>query len=93
MATASDERESAAKAPCHKIHVGSIVATIWEQVSKDGRTFYSTKVVRVYKNEHDQYVDSNNFLETQLLELGKAAELVHTWIIDRHAEERAERRG
>jgi hypothetical protein len=93
MATATDERETKGKAPSHKVRVGSTVAAIFPHESKDGRTFYNTHVVRVYKDEHNQYVDSNSFLETQLLELAKAAELAHTWIVERTAEERAERRG
>ena len=93
MATATEERESKAKAPSHKIRVGSTVATIWPNESDNGRTFYSTSVVRVYKNDHDEYVESNSYLESQLLELAKAADLAHSWIIQKHAEERAERRG
>ena len=91
MATATEPKESPGKAPVHKTRVGSTVATVWLNESENRGPFYSVNVVRVYKNENDEYVESDNYLETQLLELSKAADLAHTWIVQRRAEERADR--
>lgn len=96
MATTTTSRNgSQAKAlPAHKIRVGSTQCTIWRNESdNNGQSYYSTTCVHVYKNEQEEYVESSSFLESQLLELAKAADLAHSWIIERKAEERAERRG
>jgi hypothetical protein len=94
MATATTRKESKPKTqPVHKIRVGSTVATIWQNESENGRAFYNTNVVRSYKNDQDEYVDTHSYLESQLLELAKAADLAHTWIVARQSEERADNQG
>ena len=92
MATTTTRKETK-KSPAAKIRVGTAVCTVWENEGENGRAYYSTTCVRVYKNDQDEYVESNSFLDGQLLELAKAADLAHTWVIEQQAKERAERRG
>ncbi len=78
--------------PAHKIRVGASQCTIWRNESEDGQVYYTTTCVHVYKNEQQEWVESSSFLESQLLELAKAADMAHSWIIERRAEVRAELR-
>jgi len=86
------KNESESKSPpIHKIHVGSVVASIWRGISREGKTHYKTNVVRPYKDSENNYKKSDYYMETALLELSKAAELAHTWIVDRQAGDRVKR--
>ena len=88
------ETETKTKSPpIHKIVVGATIASIWHRVTESGQSNFNTTVVRVYKDKHNEYAESNNYFDSELLELSKAADLAHTWITDRQAEERAKRRG
>lgn len=78
--------------PVHKIRCGSTVATIWENEGENG-PWHNTTVVRTYREkESDDYLETNSYLESQLLELAKTADLAHSWIVERQAQLRAERR-
>lgn len=91
MTTATKNGKSKAF-PVHKVRCGSTVATIWENEGENG-PWHNTTVVRSYREkENDEYVETTSYLESQLLELAKAADLAHSWIVDRQAELRAERR-
>ena len=92
MSTVESETKSKAP-PIHKIFVGSTVASIWHRTTESGQSSYSTTVVRIYKNKVNEYTETNNYFESELLELSKAADMAHSWIIDRQADERAKRRG
>ena len=92
-ATAAARRNSKTNAPAHKVRVGGTTATVWLNEGENGRTFYNTTVVRSYKDDSDEYVETNSYLETQLLELAAAAQIAHAWIVQKQAEDRtAERR-
>ncbi|HEY2827892.1 MAG TPA: hypothetical protein VGJ04_09855 [Pirellulales bacterium] len=95
MATTTARKENKTKAhPCHKIRVGTTTASIWSNEGGDnGRTFYNTTIIRSYKNDAEEYVETNSYLDSQLLELSQCALLANSWIVERQAEDRAERRG
>lgn len=95
MTTATARQNSKPKTqPIHKVRVGATTASIWlNEGEENGRPFYNTTIVRVYKNDQEEYVETNSFLDSQLLELAAAAQIAHAWIIQRQAEDRAERRG
>jgi hypothetical protein len=91
--TASSRRKDSKAAPAHKVRVGSAVATVWPNESENGGgPWYNTTLVRVYKNDKDEYVESTSYAENQLLELIAAAQMAHQWIVERHAKDRAEER-
>ena len=90
--SSSDQQDRTSNSPVHKIRVAGITATIWENEAENGRTFYNTTMIRSYKDATDAYVETNSYLESQLLELSAAAQMAHAWIVQRHAEDRAKRR-
>ena len=68
------------KPPVHKVRVGSVHASIWENTSEKG-TFYSVTFERRYK-DGDEWKTSGGYNFSDLLDLAKAADLAHTAIID-----------
>ena len=61
--------------PAHKIKIGRIAATIW---NNDG--FYSVDVTRTYKDNYDEWKSTNSFSQSDLLNLSKCAERAEAWI-------------
>lgn len=81
--------------PIHTIRVGGIKASIWENLSQGGNKFYTTTIVRTFKDEADQWRESNSYLPDDLpkLELAskKAFEYVHSIVPEKKAETFAEK--
>lgn len=63
------------KQPAHKIKLGLITATIW---NNDG--FYSVDVSRTYKSSQGEWQSSPSFGQGDLLNLAKCAERAEIWI-------------
>lgn len=78
-------------APAHRIRVHGVTATIWRNESDNG-VWFNTTVVRSFKNDQDEYQDTNSYGEEQLLVLSKVADMAHSWIIEQQAQERAAQR-
>ena len=69
--------------PVHRISIGNIYASIWQNVGK-GRTYYTVTFQRSYQREGDyHYADS--FTGDQLLRLAKLADKAHSWTVAQQA--------
>ena len=58
--------------PADTLRDGPIKATIWKNFGENG-TFYTVEINRTYKDESDNYQDSDSFSGTQLLQLAHLA--------------------
>lgn len=65
--------------PIHEIRLGAIRASIWKNVSREQRTFFSVTVGRLYK-DGAQWRDSQSFNRDDLPLVSKAADLAYAWI-------------
>ncbi|WP_300030591.1 hypothetical protein [uncultured Roseobacter sp.] len=63
------------KTPAHKLRLGLITATIWDN---DG--FHSVDLSRAYKNAEGQWQNTTSFAQSDLLNLAKCAERAEIWI-------------
>ena len=63
------------KHPAHKIKLGLITATIWDN---DG--FYSVDFSRAYKNGQGDWQSTPSFAQSDLLNAAKCAERAEIWI-------------
>lgn len=63
------------KHPAHKIKLGLITATVWEN---DG--FYSVDLSRAYKTSQGEWQSTNSFAQGDLLNAAKCAERAEIWI-------------
>jgi len=66
--------------PVRKIRVGSVTASIFENV-KDGNTRTSITFQRSYKDRDGKWQNSDNYNIGELLELAKAADMAHTHLL------------
>lgn len=76
--------EKATYRPAHTIRFGAIRAAIWRNIIDNGnasRPMYCVTFSRSYKDNSDQWKDSNSFGADDLLLLAKAADEAHTWIV------------
>lgn len=69
---------SAKSKPAHKIRHRDITVTIWKNDSKNG-PWYSVTLTRHYK-QGEQWQDSDNFGEDDLLLLTELLKEAHAWI-------------
>jgi hypothetical protein len=64
-----------ANLPAHKIRMGLITATIW---NNDGA--YSVDIARSYKASEDEWKNTTGFFHADLLNLAKCVERAEVWI-------------
>ena len=67
--------------PIDKIRIGRVTVNIWNNPSEKG-DFYSVTFERNYKDEGDTWKSSQSFRRDDLLELAKAADKAHDWILE-----------
>lgn len=65
--------------PAHKVKIGLITATIWEN---DG--FYSVELSRAYKNADDNWVSTTGFTHGDLLNVAMCAKRAEAWIAEQN---------
>lgn len=80
------ERESEKVRPVHEVRLGRIRAAIWENRTENGPR-HNVTLSRLYKDEQDDWRDSDSFGRDDLLVLAKVADLAHTWICDQSAQQ------
>jgi len=61
--------------PAHKVRIGLITATIWDN---DG--FFSVELSRSYKNAENDWKSTTGFFVSDLLNVAKCAERAEIWI-------------
>lgn len=73
-----------AQQPVKKIQLGSIRATIWENVSDKGTPWFNVVVTRSYK-DGDEFKESNSFNVNDLPVASKAMDFAFSWILNQQA--------
>ena len=67
--------------PAYTIRFGHIKATIWANQSPN-RLWFSVQVCRVYKNDQNEWKQSDSFGRDDLPLVCKALDQAHTWIYE-----------
>jgi len=66
----------------HIIKVGrGIRAKLWKNSGKNGE-WYNVKIVRVYKDDEDEFQDTDNFSRDDLLQVAFAAQKAFDYILN-----------
>ncbi|MDZ4848513.1 MAG: hypothetical protein SGI77_04415 [Pirellulaceae bacterium] len=68
------------KKPTHEIRFGAIRGTLWSNASSSGEEWPCVTLSRRYKNDQDQWQESNSYTESQLLDLLKTATAALQWM-------------
>jgi hypothetical protein len=63
------------KQPAHKLRLGLITATIWNNDS-----FFSVDLARSYKDNQGQWQSTTSYSHADLLNLSKLAQRAENWI-------------
>ena len=80
LASSSMQTESTGNKPAHSIRYGNVKATIWPNESEDNGTFYSVTLTRSWRDEKQEWHDSQSFNFKDLPHLAKAVNDAHSWI-------------
>jgi hypothetical protein len=70
-----------AKAPVQTFRLGRIKAAVWENES-DARKFHNVTFARTYRDEQQNYHDTQSFGRDDLPLLAKLADRAHTYIFE-----------
>lgn len=67
--------------PVFKANIGSVQCSVWQNTSTDGsQTYYSTDIVRSYKDKDGNWKTGSNFNHDDLLNVAKLAERAESYI-------------
>jgi len=66
--------------PAQTIRYGNIKVTIWKNASEDNGSFFTATVTRSWRDEKDEWHDSQSFNFRDLPSLSKAIADAHSWI-------------
>ena len=76
--------------PAHKIRIGNLTATIWRNQGEKAN-WYSVQPTRSFKTE-EGWRETDALGLDDLLAMAKLLDQAHTWITDRLASDRKERK-
>ncbi len=77
------------KLPVKTFRIGRIKAAVWEN-ELDSRKFYNVNLARSYRDEQNNWHDTDSFGRDDLLTVAKVADQAHSFICERAAEAKAE---
>ncbi len=66
--------------PVDEVRIGRVKATIWRNLTDDGKPRYNVVFARLYK-DGDTWASSPSFGRNDLLVLAKVADLAHTRVL------------
>ena len=67
--------------PVKKFRIGYITATIWKNETEEGRSFFSTSIVRNYRDKDtEEWKDTNSYSHDDLLNVARLAERAEAFI-------------
>lgn len=75
--------------PIDTIRDGSLKATIWKNFGENGN-FYSATITRTWRDDQDNYHDSDSFSGTELLRVARLANLVYDKLAELRSADRQE---
>jgi hypothetical protein len=71
--------------PVFKYRVGSVTCSVWQNASKEGVVFYSTTLQKSYKDDNDNWQNTDSLNTGDLLSAMKALDKTHDFIINQYA--------
>ena len=72
--------------PAHKIRLGSVSATIWENAFEDGRTTYRAMLAKTYRDYKGNWQETTAFRVEDLILVSTLAQRAADWILAHEAE-------
>ena len=72
--------------PVHKIRLGNLSASIWENTSDDGKTNYRATLAKSYRDYQGKWQETGSFRSDDLVLLSKVVHLATDWMLARENE-------
>ena len=72
--------------PVHKIRLGQLSVSIWENAFDNGRPTYRSVIEKTYRNKHGNWEATSVFRSEDLVLVGKLAELASSWMLEHETE-------
>jgi len=69
------------KQPVKRLYSGGVACSIWVNENKDKQKYFSATINGRYKNEKDEYVNSDSYMENQILHLAHIANEAAHWCL------------
>jgi hypothetical protein len=82
----TEQRGSGPRRPAHKVRIGRIWGTVWENHHESGRWF-SVNVTRSYQDGQGQWKSASSFGRDDLLVVAEVCRLAFLWINDQYGNE------
>ena len=79
--------------PVFVFRLGGVSATGWENNREDGNPFYSVLIARSYRDQKEEWQQTNYFNHADLLNLAKLCERAEAWIAKQMARVVEQRNG
>jgi hypothetical protein len=77
--------------PICDVKIGAVRGACWENVGKNGNTFFSVKLTRLYKDKNDdKWKDSSSFSLRDLPLVAKVADQLHTVLYRKKSKARSQ---
>lgn len=70
--------------PVYKARVGHVTAAVWENTTKDGVVTYSVTIQKSYKDDNEQWQNTDFLWVSDVLPAMKALDRAHTWILEQY---------
>jgi hypothetical protein len=87
--SASEAQQPSPRRPFKELRCGGLKAVVWENETRAGAMF-STQLVRVYKDDNDDWKETHSLGFDDLLSAGKLLDMAHTTVL-REMQSRSER--
>ncbi len=84
-ATQQEAKATTRNQPAHRIRLGRIEATLWQNSGENG-AWYNVTFSRSYKDAKDEWKSTDSFSVDDLLLLAKVANEAHSWILQKQHE-------
>ena len=81
--TDKKDAPSETNTPIHKIRVGSISVSIWQNAFDKGKTTYRAALAKTYRNHQGNWVETGTFRADDLILVATVAKLAANWMINR----------
>ena len=84
--TTNTKKPSETNKPIHKIRVGSISVSIWENAFDKGKPAYRAALAKTYRDNQGHWQETGTFRADDLILVATVAKLAADWMLDRENE-------
>jgi hypothetical protein len=78
--------ETGKNKPAHKVRLGSLSVTVWENAFDEGRPTYRAHIVKSYRDHEEVWQETTAFRPDDLVLVSDLARRAADWILARESE-------